>query len=71
MRKTYKVGLIGLGGIAKAAHMSAYGRMDNVELAAICDIVPKKIEDFKKRYDLPDDFPAFTDYHDLLEVEGE
>lgn len=70
MRKTYKVGLIGLGGIAKAAHMSAYGRMDNVELAAICDIVPKKIEDFKKRYDLPDDFPAFTDYHDLLEVEG-
>ena len=70
MHKTYKVGLIGLGGIAKGAHMSAYGRMDNVELAAICDIVPSKIEAFKERYQLPDDFPAFTDYHDLLNVEG-
>ena len=40
MQKKYKVGLIGLGGIAKGAHMSAYGRMDNVELAAICDILP-------------------------------
>ena len=70
MRKTYKVGLIGLGGIAKGAHMSAYGRMKNVELAAICDIVPSKIEAFKQRYQLPDDFPAFTDYHDLLNMEG-
>ena len=61
MHKTYKVGLIGLGGIAKAAHMSAYGRMNNVELAAICDIVPSKIEAFKERYQLPDDFPAFTE----------
>ena len=70
MHKTYKVGLIGLGGIAKGAHMSAYGRMNNVELAAICDIVPSKIEAFKQRYQLPDDFPAFTDYHDLLNMEG-
>ena len=64
MQKKYKVGLIGLGGIAKGAHMSAYGRMDTVELAAICDIVPSKIESFKERYHLPEDFPAFTDYHD-------
>ena len=70
MQKKYKVGLIGLGGIAKGAHMSAYGRMDNVELAAICDILPSKIEAFKERYHLPEDFPSFTDYHDLLNVEG-
>ena len=62
--------MIGLGGIAKGAHMSAYGRMNNVELAAICDIVPAKIEAFKERYNLPDDFPSFTDYHDLLNMEG-
>jgi predicted dehydrogenase len=41
-----------------------------VELAAICDIVPSKIEAFKERYHLPEDFPSFTDYHDLLNVEG-
>ena len=70
MNKKYKVGLIGLGGIAKGAHMSSYQRMDNVEVAAICDIVPEKIEFFKEKYNLPDDIPAFTDYHDLLNVEG-
>ena len=70
MRKTYKVGIIGLGGIAKGAHMTAYKRMDNVEVVALCDIVPEKIEAFKKRFDLPDDIPSFTDYHELLDMEG-
>ncbi len=37
MRKTYKVGMIGLGGIAKGAHMTAYKRMDNVEVVAKSD----------------------------------
>ena len=70
MRKTYKVGIIGLGGIAKGAHMTAYKRMDNVKVVALCDIVPEKIEAFKKRFDLPDDIPSFTDYHELLDMEG-
>ena len=70
MNKKYKVGLIGLGGIAKGSHMPAYQRMDNVELAAICDIQPHKIEIFKEKFSISDDVPAFTDYHDLFEVEG-
>ena len=70
MLKTYKVGIIGLGGIAKGAHMTAYTRMKNVEVVAICDIVPEKIEAFKTRFGLSDDIPAFTDYHDPLNVEG-
>ena len=70
MKKTYKVGLIGLGGIAKGAHMTAYQRMDNVEVVAICDIVPEKIENFKEQFNLPADIPSFTDYRDLLNFEG-
>ena len=70
MKKTYKVGLIGLGGIAKGAHMPGYKNMKNVEIAAICDILPEKIEAFKKQFQIADDIPAFTDYRDLLEVQG-
>ncbi len=70
MEKNLKVGIIGLGGICKAVHMPAYQTMKNVEIAAICDIVPEKISAFKEKFDLSDAIPAFTDYHDLLNVEG-
>ena len=64
MKKTYKVGRIGLGGIAKGAHTTAYQRMDNVEVVAICDNWPEALERQKKAceglnitfYDNFDDF---------------
>lgn len=64
-----KVGLIGLGSICKHAHMLAYTNMENVEIAAICDILPERVEEFKQKYQMPD-VPGFTDYRELLEVEG-
>ena len=48
MSKKLKVGLVGLGGICCGPHMTGYGTMDNVEIVAICDIVPEKIEAFKQ-----------------------
>lgn len=67
--KKLKVGLIGLGNICRYAHMGGYLHMDNVEIAAICDILPEKIESFKKEFNMPD-VPAFTDYKELLAVSG-
>lgn len=67
--KKLKVGLIGLGNICRYAHMGGYLNMDNVEIAAICDILPEKIESFKKEFNMPD-VPAFTDYKELLAVSG-
>lgn len=69
MEKKLKVGLIGLGGICTWAHMAGYPHMDNVEIAAICDILPSKIDAFKERFNMPD-VPSFTDYKELLDVEG-
>ena len=46
--KKVKVGIIGLGGISTVAHMPGYLEMDNVEIAAICDINPEKIDSSKK-----------------------
>ena len=47
MSKKLKVGIIGLGGICKGAHMPGYKEMDNVEIVAVCDILPEKIEQLK------------------------
>ena len=48
MSKKLKVGIIGLGGICKGAHMLGYKEIDNVEIVAVCDILPEKIEAYKK-----------------------
>ncbi len=69
MNNKLKVGLIGLGGICRAAHMAGYRVMPNAEIVAICDIVPEKIASFKAQFGMPD-VASFTDYRDLLKVEG-
>ena len=69
MSKKLKVGLIGLGGIMTSAHMKGYKRMEDIiEIAAICDILPEKLEAFKKAFDM-ESVPSFTDYKELLCVE--
>ncbi|MBQ2324953.1 MAG: Gfo/Idh/MocA family oxidoreductase, partial [Clostridia bacterium] len=70
MDKKLKVGIIGLGGICKAVHMPAYQTMKNVEVAAICDINPDKITQFKAKFELDYSVLTFTDYKQLLDVEG-
>ena len=65
MNKKLKVGLIGLGGICRVAHMAGYKEMPEVEIVAICDINPEKIEFFKKEFDM-DGVKSFTDYKELI-----
>jgi predicted dehydrogenase len=43
MPKTLKIGVIGAGGIA-AAHLEGYKRCPNVDILAICDVVPDKAQ---------------------------
>lgn len=69
MERKLKVGIIGLGGIAKVAHMPAYLDMNDVEVAAICDINPEKIAEFKKKFELCENVAEFTDYNELLDME--
>ena len=69
MNKKLKVGLIGLGGIMRNAHMAGYNRMgDIVEIVAICDILPEKIASFKKQFGM-ENIASFTDYKELLDLE--
>ena len=43
--------------------------MDNVEIVAICDINPEKIESYKKNFTTVN-AAEFTDYKELLNYEG-
>lgn len=69
MENKLKVGIIGLGGICCCAHMPGYLKMDNVEIVAICDINPEKIESYKKNFTTVN-AAEFTDYKELLNYEG-
>ncbi|MBQ9976222.1 MAG: Gfo/Idh/MocA family oxidoreductase [Clostridia bacterium] len=67
--KKLRGAIIGLGGISRGCHIPAWKKMDFVEIVAVCDIVPEKIDSYKKQFNLPDAL-GFTDYKDVLEIEG-
>jgi len=54
MPKLLKVGIIGAGGIARYAHLPGWKRLSGeVELVAICDIIPERAERAAQEYDIP------------------
>ncbi len=62
-----KVGIIGVGGIAKGAHIPGYLRLkDKVKIVALCDIIPERAQ--KRAVEL-DVKHVFTDYNQMLEMD--
>lgn len=67
MSRTFKVGIIGCGGIANGKHMPALAKMtDRVEMVAFCDIVSERAEEAAKQYGTPE-AKTYTDYRELLQ----
>ena len=48
-QKKLRIGIIGTGGIA-GAHMKTYLNRTDVEIVALCDIIPEKAEKFGKKF---------------------
>ncbi|MGI5869009.1 MAG: Gfo/Idh/MocA family protein [Kiritimatiellia bacterium] len=65
-KKTIRMGVIGLGGIARYAHIPGIQRSPDAELVAVCDIVPEKLEAAAKDHGL-DPSRCFLEYESLLE----
>lgn len=61
-----KVGVIGCGSIARRRHLLEYEANSNVEIIAVCDVVPERAEEMATQYNAK----AFVDYKDLLATEG-
>lgn len=61
--KTLKVGLIGVGDVARAAHMPSYARNPKVEVLAVADPDTLSAQSLVEQYGIP---KAVTDYQELL-----
>ncbi len=62
-----KYALIGCGRISPN-HIAA-AKANNLEIAAICDIVPENMQDKAVKFELPESVKQYTDYHQMLEEE--
>ncbi len=65
MSKTYRVGIVGCGGIANGKHLPALAKLDNVELVYFCDIIPERAEKAAKQYGVEGALVT-TDYKELV-----
>lgn len=63
-----QVGVIGCGGIANGKHLPALKRIKEVELTALCDVIPEKAEKAAKEYGAKD-AKVFEDYKELLKLD--
>jgi virulence factor len=59
-----RLALIGAGGMANAVHYPSLAEMKDVEMAALCDLVPDKAQDTAKRFGIP---RVYADYRRMLD----
>jgi len=62
-----KIGVLGYGVIAQSTYMPALSKMRNVEVVAICDLVPERAKDCAARYNVPQ---VYTDLDEMLAKSG-
>lgn len=58
-----KIGIIGCGVIAPT-HIQSYQRLPEVEVVALCDLIPEKAEALAEKFSIPG---IFTDFRKLLQ----
>lgn len=66
--RTVKIGIIGCGGIANEKHLPALRKVENVEIVALCDIIPERAKNTKKKFGLKG-AKVYKSYHNLLKME--
>jgi UDP-N-acetyl-2-amino-2-deoxyglucuronate dehydrogenase len=66
MGKTYKIAIVGCGGIAHS-HMDGYNRLDNVEVIAAVDPSDAARRTYQGEYDIP---KTYASIEDMLERES-
>ena len=64
-----KVGIIGLGGIARS-HCNAISNLDNIEVVAVADLFEDKRQEFMDIYDIPRGYASNTEMLEDNEVEA-
>jgi len=65
MSKTYRIAIIGCGGIANGKHMPSLKKLKNVEMVAFCDIVSEKAHEAAAKYGTSE-AKVYEDYREVL-----
>jgi len=65
MSKTFRIGIIGCGGIANGKHMPSLAKQPNAEMVAFCDIVIERAQEAAKKFG-SEGAKVYTDYRELL-----
>ena len=65
MAEKIKVGIIGCGGIANEKHMPALKCIPEIEIVALCDLIPERAEKATKDFGA-EAAAVYTDYKELL-----
>ncbi len=60
-----RAGIIGCGGITERRHAPVLDQLDGVELAALADVTPERLQLLGERHDVPKD-RQYTDYETML-----
>ncbi len=69
MMKKVRVGIIGIGEIGTTKHLTQLSRhKDEIEIAALCDIIPERCKKAKKDFEL--DAKVYTDYKEICADES-
>lgn len=68
MSKTYRIAIIGCGGIANGKHMPSLSKLKNVEMAAFCDIIVDKAHEAAEKYG-NSDAKVYENYLEVLKDE--
>jgi predicted dehydrogenase len=66
MSTTYRIAIIGCGGIANGKHMPSLSKLDNVEMVAFCDIVSEKAQEAAAKYG-KGEARVYEDYREVLQ----
>ncbi|WP_309120562.1 Gfo/Idh/MocA family oxidoreductase [Paenibacillus sp.] len=65
MAKTYRIAIVGCGGIANGKHMPSLSKLNNVEMVAFCDVVEERAVAAAEKYGA-EGAKTYTDYTELL-----
>lgn len=65
MSKTYRIAIIGCGGIANGKHMPSLNKLKNVEMVAFCDIISEKAQEAAAKYG-KGEARVYEDYREVL-----
>ena len=64
--ETLEIGIVGVGGVAQARHLPALIKMEDVHVAAVCDMNEKLVKSVARRYSVAG---CYSDFSEMLAKE--